>query len=137
MLKRIRFLLAVAVTASAALMVPASPAQAAPTAYLDKTQWLVANPNSSMAKSCQSRSITLFEGSYGWGFVRGTEEIWLRNITLTSGTYTWEACLEPHNGIYYFTTVLDGPSVPADTDLWTTVSADGNWNWGSYLDPHF
>ncbi|RKF26251.1 hypothetical protein D7I43_16880 [Micromonospora globbae] len=137
MLKRTRAFLAVVVTATAALLALGSPAQAAQTAYLDKIQWISASPNDSMARSCQTRSITLASGRYAWGTVRGSENIWLRDITLAAGTYTWQACLDPGNGIYYFTSVLDGPSVPATINTYIGFAVDGHWNWGSYLDPYF
>ncbi|MBQ0902089.1 hypothetical protein [Micromonospora sp. U21] len=138
MLKRLGSFLAVVVTASAALLVPGSPAQAAATAYNTKIQWLSANPNGSMATSCQTISIKLAKGRYAWGNVRGAENIWVVDITLDAGTYTWRACLDPHDGgIYYFTSTLDGPSVPANIHLWIGIPADGHWRWGSYLDPYF
>ncbi|TDC41532.1 hypothetical protein [Micromonospora sp. KC213] len=137
MLKRLRSFLAVVVTASAALLVLGSPAQAAQTAYLDRIQWLSASPKDSMDKSCQTKSITLASGRYAWGYAKGSENIWLRDITLDAGTYTWQACLDPRNGIYYFTSVLDGPSDPATINTFTSFEADGYWRWGSYLDPYF
>ncbi len=138
MLKRLRSVLAVVVTANVALLALGSPAQAADTAYNTKIQWLTANPDGSMATSCRTISIKLDRGRYGWGNVRGADNFWIRDIDLASGTYTWRTCLDPRDGgLYYFTSTLEATSAPANIHLWTSIPADGHWRWGSYLDPYF
>lgn len=129
----------VGATVGAMILLTASPASAAPTAYLNKTQYLTSSPTDSMGTSCTNKRITLASGNYSWGshfagfFVK-------RDQYLGATTYTWTTCLDPKNGYYEHTSTLD-----PDRAGWATatvshprfVPSSGTWTWGSYIDPQF
>lgn len=124
-------------TVGATVLLTGSPASAADTAYLERTQYLTSSPADSMATSCTSKRIFLASGNYTWGnYYPGS----VRDIYLGSTIYTWTTCLDPKNGYYQHTTTLD-----PDQSGWATatisnslfISPSDNWTWGSYLDPHF
>ncbi|GAB3158163.1 hypothetical protein GCM10027290_60820 [Micromonospora sonneratiae] len=121
----------------ATIALTATPASAADTAYLEKTQYLTSNPTDGMATSCTSKRIELAAGNYTWGNYRPGS---FRDQYLGATTYTWTTCLDPKNGYYLQTTTLD-----PDQSGWATatisdnliISPSGTWTWGSYIDPHF
>lgn len=112
-----------------------------PTAYLQRGQFLTANPTDSLPVTCQSRRISLAAGNYVWGRTLHFEDVPTRLIRLAAGGYSWQTCLDPRNGFYTQTTTLnpDNPSHPTatTTQSWTLLLPSGDWFWGSFLDPQF
>ncbi|GAB2587410.1 hypothetical protein GCM10027168_20270 [Streptomyces capparidis] len=115
----------------------ASAASAAPIAYNTKTQWLTADPDSSLPQSCVQRRITLASGHYDWGIIGAAER---PDLYLGAGGYTWKDCLTPEDGYY-----IQQSSLDPDNPAWQTIFLTDYWfladsqtmQWGSYLDPHF
>jgi len=126
----------VGATVGAMILLTASPASAAGTAYLEKTQYLTSNPTDSMGTSCTSKRITLASGNYIWGNYNYPA----RYQYLGASTYTWTTCLDPKNGDYQHTTTLD-----PDQAGWATATishglsiySSGTRTWGSFIDPQF
>jgi hypothetical protein len=138
-----RILLTLTVLLGVAVLGVPGTAMAAETAYNTKTQYLEVLDGGT---SCRDRRIFLAAGHYDWGQLMtraqgGTER---SNLELGEGWYSWRDCLEgtsqhpPYT--YSHETWLD----PENPD-WQAIKITGKWflrfdgdyTWGSYLDPRF
>ncbi|MBT2472152.1 hypothetical protein J7E97_30910 [Streptomyces sp. ISL-66] len=122
-----------------ALTLAVTQAEAASIAYHTRTMWLTSHPTESTSTACVDTTIYLAEGNYSWvqtrdGRLGASKTIWLR-----AGTYGWLDCLWGKDGYYKHWTNLS----PQNNDYIATlyspwvVESDGNYTWGSYLNPDF
>jgi hypothetical protein len=116
--------------------VAAAPAEAAATAYNERTQYLTSNPNPALPASCYTRNIYLTAGSYFWA---QTMTPAARYITLKAGTYAWEICLYPDYGYYDESSYLTPTSFSGSTATLNYspiyVSVSDTYTWGDELVP--
>ncbi|MDG4785082.1 hypothetical protein O7626_03905 [Micromonospora sp. WMMD1102] len=133
------------VATTAILPITTGPAQAAPTTFNLRTQFLTNLVLPAMQASHVERRIELAEGTYGWfpwvkPDVRAKEYCGGREIKLGAGWYTWHDVLLPQSGYY----IMDSWLIP-DNENWPAVlnrcdffvDVADNYRWGSGLDPHF
>jgi hypothetical protein len=128
----------VTVTIAMVLSISVAPAQAVNSAAYNRTEhWLTANPTDEMTSVAVQRRIYLTAGTYEWyqiPYLTGCRRI----SSLGSGWYTWTDTLDPKDGYYRRTSVLD-PDNPA----WGSSSLicawfpreSGTYSWGSALAP--
>ncbi|MBF8190998.1 hypothetical protein ITP53_35885 [Nonomuraea sp. K274] len=120
-------------------------AYAAETAYNVKTQWLTARPTSGMPLGLVSRQIELRAGTYGWfTYVAPPAVGTCQNYTgpIIGGTYTWSDQLwpgAPSVGYYRHDAYLslNGGGAAYKISCTFQLRSDGDYTWGSALDPHF
>lgn len=125
-------------------------AYAAETVLHVRTQFLSANPNNGMSPAFAERQIWLRGGVYGWWHHVAPPATVppphgrCTNYTgpISEGTYTWTNQLWPAPpetgpGWYRHDSYLSGGGVSYKISCTFRIPADGNYTWGSGLDPHF
>ncbi|TMR90055.1 hypothetical protein [Nonomuraea basaltis] len=136
------------VTAAAIMMtlpISTGTAYAAETVVNGKKQWLTANPNSGMPMSSFGREIWLKGGTYGWFTYVAPDAIGTCNNytgNIGEGTYQWNQQIwpgAPSAGYYRIDSYLwhkDGGAAYS-ISCKIQLPRDGDYVWGSALDPHF
>ncbi|MDG4830695.1 hypothetical protein O7627_15480 [Solwaraspora sp. WMMD1047] len=140
-LGKLRLITAVAIVA-VLLPITAGPAHAAETSFNQRRQWLTAAPTSSMPLSQVSREITLAAGTYGWWNFPFNDSCETYTGHILAGTYSWTDQLWPGSpgaGVYRHDSYLTETSGGWGYHIrcYFGLSSDGEYTWGSGLDPHF
>ncbi|MFE7550111.1 hypothetical protein [Streptomyces gardneri] len=86
-----------------------------------------------------NRDIDLAAGNYRFAQTNAGSISASRTIWLKAGNYGWQDCLEPYDGYYKHLTFLVPPvgSLMVSHNTTWTPGTDGNYTWGSYLNPFF
>ncbi|MEU4235282.1 hypothetical protein AB0F17_64370 [Nonomuraea sp. NPDC026600] len=106
----------------------------APNACNYKTQILKPNPKDSWDYSQANRTIYLAAGTYSMRYEGCTDHATASNY-LPAGTYSWRNLLDPKNGYYHQTVVLEGPVYWSRSSCDWQVFAEGSYTWGTSLSP--
>ncbi|MCG5218652.1 hypothetical protein [Streptosporangium sp. KLBMP 9127] len=102
-------------------------------AYNTKELFLTANPKDDMADGRVIRSIDLRAGRYRSSMVVG--QGCSLEFNLPAGTYSWRGLLDPKDGYYRESAILEGPvTVHLGYCSWK-ISSSGTVRWGTKLVP--
>jgi hypothetical protein len=118
-----------------------------PTAYNQRTLWLVSNPLLGMADACTKRTIYLARGIYTWTYLWDGNAVSTGNTGIFSitaaGNYIWEDCLYPEQGYYIQNSSLMATFSGAGfgtlglPDVEEVAFEDAYYTFGSSLAPQF
>ncbi|MFC4117806.1 hypothetical protein [Nonomuraea zeae] len=106
----------------------------APNACNYKTQILKPNPRDDWAYSQAIRTIYLAAGTYSLRY-EGCLDHATASTYLPAGTYSWRNLLDPKNGYYHQSVVLDGPVYWSRGTCDWQVFTEGSYTWGTSLSP--
>jgi hypothetical protein len=142
---RVRSIAGLVIMAFGTLVTTAPSAGASlPTAYLQKTQYLVRLPAETGGVSFNDRALYLDRGCYLRStFIEpenGTPpsgDVTYGQIWLSAGWYEWRDSLAPAYDSYDLWTDLWGTDPPTDQSVWAPAAYnplyDGSWTWGTSL----
>ncbi|MFI7708579.1 hypothetical protein [Nonomuraea sp. NPDC049480] len=125
-------LTATAGTARADATGNAFPCEVYPHACNLKTQLLKPNPKDNWADGRITRTIYLAAGRYSLHYAGCTDHA-TQSAWLPEGTYSWRDQLDPKNGYYHQSVVLDGPVDWSRGTCDWQVHTEGNYEWGTHL----
>ncbi|MEU9800921.1 hypothetical protein [Streptomyces sp. NPDC051000] len=129
----------VVAAATAAVAFAGGPASAADTAYNTRSVYLNGVPKWSDADACVTKNISLTSGTYTWTQIFGSSRTPTREIYLASGSYSWTDCIRAFDGHYKQNSTLSrsgsASAVLNDDTQYHWIA--GTYTFGSLLDPHF